>query len=55
MDATRRQDERKLMVVPFLRPFNHRFQTNGEVVAFFTQIADVRERAHYCLLGVGGT
>jgi hypothetical protein len=32
----------KLMVMPFLRPFNSpRFQTFGEFVAFFTQICEV--------------
>ena len=32
----------KLMVMPFLRPFNNpRFQTYGEFVAFFTQICEV--------------
>ena len=32
----------KLMVMPFLRPFNNpRFQTFGEFVAFFTQICEV--------------
>jgi hypothetical protein len=31
--------DKKLMVMPFLRPFNHpRFQTFGEFVAFFMQI-----------------
>ena len=34
---------RKLMVIPFLRPFNNpRFQTFGEFVAFFIQISEVR-------------
>jgi hypothetical protein len=33
---------RKLMVIPFLRPFkNPRFQTYGEFVAFFMQISEV--------------
>lgn len=33
----------KLMVMPFLRPFNNpRFQTFGEFVAFFRQICEVR-------------
>ena len=32
----------KLIVMPFLRPFNSpRFQTFGEFVAFFTQICEV--------------
>ena len=32
----------KLMVMPFLRPFNDpRFQTYGEFVAFFMQICEV--------------
>jgi len=32
----------KLMVMPFLCPFNNpRFQTFGEFVAFFTQICEV--------------
>jgi hypothetical protein len=32
----------KLMVMPFLRPFNRpRFRTFGEFVAFFTQICEV--------------
>jgi hypothetical protein len=32
----------KLMVIPFLRPFNSpRFQTFGEFVAFFTQMCEV--------------
>jgi hypothetical protein len=35
-------DGRKLMVMPFLRPFkNPRFQTFGEFVAFFTQVSEV--------------
>ena len=35
--------EQKLIVMPFLRPFdNPRFQTFGEFVSFFTQICDVR-------------
>jgi hypothetical protein len=35
-------DGRKLMVIPFLRPFkNPRFQTYGEFVAFFMQISEV--------------
>jgi serine/threonine protein kinase len=34
-------DGRKLMVIPFLRPFkNPRFQTYGEFVAFFMQISE---------------
>jgi hypothetical protein len=36
-------DGRKLMVMPFLRPFkNPRFQTYGEFVAFFIQMCEVR-------------
>ena len=36
------QNGRKLLVMPFLRPFNNpRFQTFGEFVAFFTQICEV--------------
>jgi hypothetical protein len=35
--------DKKLMVMPFLRPFNHpHFQTFGEFVAFFMQICEVR-------------
>ena len=35
-------DGRKLVVIPFLRPFkNPRFQTYGEFVAFFIQITEV--------------
>lgn len=35
--------DQKLVVMPFLRPFNNpHFQTFGEFVAFFTQICDVR-------------
>ena len=35
--------DQKLMVMPFLRPFNKpRFQTFGEFVSFFAQICDVR-------------
>ena len=35
-------DGRKLMVLPFLRPFkNPRFQTYGEFAAFFMQITEV--------------
>ena len=34
--------DRRLMVMPLLRPFNHpRFQTFGEFVAFFMQICEV--------------
>ncbi len=37
------QSGQKLMVMPFLRPFNNpHFQTFGEFVAFFTQISEVR-------------
>ena len=36
----------KLMVMPFLRPFNNpHFQTYGEFVAFFMQICEVRSDA----------
>ena len=35
--------DQKLMVMPFLRPFdNPQFRTYGEFVAFFTQISEVR-------------
>ncbi len=35
-------DGKKLMVIPFLRPFkNPRFQTYGEFVAFLMQISEV--------------
>ena len=34
--------DRRLMVMPLLRPFNHpRFQTFGEFVAFFMQICEI--------------
>jgi hypothetical protein len=37
----------KLMVMPFLRPFNNpRFQTFGEFVAFFIQICEVGSFQH---------
>jgi hypothetical protein len=37
----------KLMVMPFLRPFeNPCFQTYGEFVAFFMQISEVRTVCH---------
>lgn len=36
------EPEQKLIVMPFLRPFdNPRFQTFGEFVSFFSQICDV--------------
>jgi hypothetical protein len=39
--------EQKLIVMPFLRPFdNPRFQTFGEFVSFFEQICDVRLEHH---------
>jgi hypothetical protein len=39
----RRPEPQKLMVFPFLRPFNQpKIQTFGEFVAFFTQICQVR-------------
>ena len=35
--------EQKLIVMPFLRPFDSpRFQTFGEFLSFFSQICDVR-------------
>ena len=38
-----RPEPQKLMVFPFLRPFNQpKLQTIGEFVAFFTQICEVR-------------
>ena len=41
------QNGQKLLVMPFLRPFqNPRFQTYGEFVAFFTQICEVRSFQH---------
>ena len=41
------QNGQKLMVMPFLRPFNdHHFQTFGEFVAFFTQICEVSSFEH---------
>ncbi|KAI0265922.1 kinase-like domain-containing protein [Gloeopeniophorella convolvens] len=41
------QGPRKLMVSPFLRPFNNpRFQTYGEFVAFFTQICEGLQFMH---------
>ena len=37
-----RETGQKLMVMPFLRPFNNpHFQTFGEFVAFFTQVCEV--------------
>ena len=45
--------EQKLLVMPFLRPFdNPRFQTFGEFVSFFTQICDVRAQ-HHPTRGIG--
>ena len=45
--------EQKLIVMPFLRPFdNPRFQTFGEFVSFFTQLCDVRLE-HYLTRGIG--
>jgi hypothetical protein len=42
IDTTDVKFDKRLMVMPFLRPFNHpRFQTFGEFVAFFTQICEV--------------
>ena len=41
------EPEQKLMVMPFLRPFDRpRFQTYGEFVSFFSQICDVRLEHH---------
>ena len=40
----------RLMVTPFLRPFdNPRFQTFGEFVAFFTQVCEVCSRFFFGL------
>ena len=42
LDILEAQNGQKLMVLPFLRPFNNpRFQTFGEFVAFFAQICEV--------------
>ncbi len=42
IDTANTKLDRRLMVMPFLRPFNDpRFQTFGEFVAFFTQICEV--------------
>ena len=42
LDILETKNGQKLMVLPFLRPFNNpRFQTFGEFVAFFTQICEV--------------
>lgn len=42
IDLSPDQPDGKLMVMPFLRPFeNPRFQTYGEFVAFFIQISEV--------------
>jgi hypothetical protein len=42
LDILETQNGQKLMVMPFLRPFNNpRFQTFGEFVAFFAQICEV--------------
>ncbi|KAH9036978.1 kinase-like domain-containing protein [Lactarius pseudohatsudake] len=39
--------DKRLMVMPFLRPFNHpRFQTFGEFVAFFIQICEGLQFMH---------
>jgi len=41
----------KLMVMPFLRPFNNpRFQTFGEFVAFFTQTCEVSDKISSSLI-----
>jgi len=45
--------DRKLMVTPFLRPFNEpRFRTYGEFVDFFTQICEVSS-IRYLQRGIG--
>ena len=42
LDILEARNDQKLMVFPFLRPFNNpRFQTFGEFVAFFAQICEV--------------
>ena len=42
IDTVDNKLDKRLMVMPFLRPFNHpRFQTFGEFVAFFSQICEV--------------
>ncbi len=39
--------DQKLMVMPFLRPFNDpHFQTFGEFVAFFTQVSEASFLRH---------
>jgi hypothetical protein len=43
-------EPQKLLVTPFLRPFNQpQMQTFGEFVAFFSQICEVRF-THFCAL-----
>ena len=50
IDTTDIKLDKKLMVMPFLRPFNHpRFQTFGEFVAFFSQICEVGSGSRYAL------
>jgi len=40
----------KLMVMPFLRPFNNpHFRTFGEFVAFFEQVCEARYDGYCCL------
>ncbi|KAI9443850.1 kinase-like domain-containing protein [Lactarius indigo] len=47
LDTSGTKLEKKLMVMPFLRPFNHpRFQTFGEFVAFFIQICEGLQFMH---------
>lgn len=47
IDTTDVKFDKRLMVMPFLRPFNHpRFQTFGEFVAFFTQICEGLQFMH---------
>jgi hypothetical protein len=43
--------DNRLMVLPFLRPFNHpHFQTFGEFVAFFAQICEVGLRKRFLIV-----
>jgi len=47
IDTANTKLDKKLMVMPFLRPFNHpRFQTFGEFVAFFMQICEGLQFMH---------
>ncbi len=42
IDTVNTKLDKRLMVMPFLRPFDHpHFQKYGEFVAFFTQICEV--------------